>query len=306
MQEILNGLAQRQLVMVTGKGGVGKSVMTVALGRAIAARGRRVLMLEVDPRENLHPLLGVAPSGGDILKAGDGIYLQNLKPREVADWVVRKQIKIEMLAKRVLKHPVYHRFVDGAPGLREIAILGHALRLVNGDAAKAPAIDTVVLDAPATGHGIYLLTAARLYAEAIGHGPFADLAGDVAAFAADAQRTGVVVVTLAEEMPVQESLELRESLLEKHGHEPELLIVNGVYPEFDGGAESTISNSPDSKELFDLWRHRRAVNVRELERLDAEWPRPFAVVPMVARDPGPPLIRDLLGHLEGKARGARS
>ena len=305
----LQPLQQRKLVVVTGKGGVGKSALTSALGRLLAAAGRRTLMLEVDPRENLHQLLDVAPSGGEIVsveRGADGsrdrggrLYLQNLKPHEVVDWVVRKQVKIEMVVERVQKSPVYHRFVEGAPGLKEMAILGHALRLVRGDMGSGvPPLDTVVLDAPATGHGVYLLTASRLYAEAIGEGPFADLAREVADFTADAAACGVVVVTLAEEMPVQEALELRESLIERFGREPELLVVNGLYPAVPRMGKTPSGADSGTNELMDLWRRRRDVNARELERLTREWPGTRVDLPLLPVDRGPELVdrlTDLLG-----------
>ena len=175
-------LMRRQLILVMGKGGVGKSVMTALIGQMLAARGRRALILEVDPRENLHQLLDIAPSGGEIVKVGEGLHLQNLKPQRVVDWIVERQVKIGFLVRRVARSPIYHRFVEGAPGLTQMAVLGHALRLVRGDLADSPAIGTVVLDAPATGHGVYLLTAARLVSDAIGEGPVAGLAREVAEF----------------------------------------------------------------------------------------------------------------------------
>ena len=295
-------LRRRRLIVVTGKGGVGKSLLSVAIGRMLAKAGRRTLVLEVDPRENLHPLLGTAPSGGEVVAAGDRLYLQNLKPREVADWVVRKQVKIEMLVQRVLDSPVYHRFVDGAPGLREMAILGHVLRLLRGETKKAPRVDTVVLDAPATGHGVYLLTSARLYADAIGQGPFAGLAREIADFASDPEQTSVTVVTLAEEMPVQEAIELRGSLLEKFGREPELLVVNGLYPPSPEGATDDGRIEPsaavDEEAMQALWRRRRAVNERELERLAEGWPSPSLKLPLMPMEPGPPLVEALVERIE--------
>lgn len=305
--EQLATLQKRRLIVVTGKGGVGKSLLTVTLGQRLARAGRRTLVLEVDPRENLHPLLGTAPSGGAVVAAGERLFLQNLKPREVADWLVRKQVKVDMLAKRVLDSPVYHRFVDGAPGLREMAILGHALRLLRGETKKAPRIDTVVLDAPATGHGVYLLTAAGLYADTIGQGPFAGFAREIADFARDPEQTSVVVVTLAEEMPVQEAIELRSSLIEKHGREPELLVVNGLYPPVpmggDTGAPIAASESVDVEGMLALWRRRLAVNERELERLASEWPSPSLHLPLLPMVPGPPLVDALVDLVDTAAGG---
>lgn len=289
-------LPRRQLVVVLGKGGVGKSALAAVLGRSLAARGRRTLLLEVDPRENLHQLLGLPPSGGEIAAAGDGLHLQNLKPSQVVDWVVERRLKIGMLVRRVKKSPIYHRFVEGAPGLEEMAVLGHALRVVRGELDGAPQIDTVVLDAPATGHSVYLLTAARLVAEAIGQGPFADLAREVADFVADPGLTATAVVTLAEEMPVQEAVELRASLAERFGREPELLIVNGLYPPLPDEAVGDVEG--DDGELLSLWRDRRRVNERELGRLTERWRGPRIELPLLPVDQGPALVAELRRRFE--------
>ncbi len=300
-------LLERRLIVVTGKGGVGKSAMASVLGRSLARRGRRTLLLEVDPRENLHQQLGVPPSGGEVVEVEDRLYLQNLKPRRVADWVVEKQVRIKMLVRRVLKSPIYHRFVEGAPGLTEIAILGHALRIVRGELSGlrksgAPEIDVVVLDAPATGHGVYLLTAPKLFADAIGEGPFARLAREVADFVADRRACGLVVVTLAEEMPVQEALELRRALAERFGREPELLIANGLYP-------APPADDVDDR-MGELWRRRHRLNLRELAHLERSWQGPRIELPLLPIDGGAGLISALgerfeaeLERLERRAAG---
>ena len=286
----MNPLLKRRLIVVTGKGGVGKSACTSVIGHHLVRQGRQVALLEVDPRENLHQLLGVPPSGGEIVQVTDGLHLQNLKPRQVADWVVAQQVRIKVLIRRVLKSPIYHRFVEGAPGLKEIAILGHALRLARGDMPGASKIDTVVLDAPATGHGIYLLTAPRLFADTIQEGPFADLAREVADFVADPDACGLVVVTLAEEMPVQEALELRLALSERFGREPELLIANGLYPPLPADADSTGEISDDVRTL---WRRRWRLNQQELERLERRWHGPRLDLPLLPIDGGTELVAAL-------------
>ena len=91
-------MIDKQLLLVTGKGGVGKSAMAAALAVLLAERGRRVLLLEVDPRENAHQMLGLPPSGGEINPAGERLWLQNLKPREALDRIIRERVKIGMLA----------------------------------------------------------------------------------------------------------------------------------------------------------------------------------------------------------------
>ena len=281
----------KELLIVTGKGGVGKSALSAVIGRQLAARGRRVLLLEVDRRENLHPLLGVPPSDGEVISVPveeGALYLVNLKPMRVADWVVRKKVKIGPLVNRVLDSNVYQRFVEGAPGLTQLAILGYALRVVQGAMDGVPPVDTVVLDAPATGHGVYLLDAPKLVAEALGEGPFAELAGEVATFAGSPGRCGVVIVTLAEEMPVQEALELRERLQERLGREPDLLVVNGVYPAV-GPEEAELGE--DS--VLSLWQRRRRVNEEEIARLDEHWQGLRVELPLLPAESAEVLVRNL-------------
>jgi anion-transporting ArsA/GET3 family ATPase len=215
------------------------------------------------------------------------LWVQNLKPRQVLDQVVREQLKLELLTRRVLESPVYQQFAAGAPGLKEMAILGHALRLLRGlGGPGTPYIETVVLDAPATGHGVTLLAAPALVSEVITNGPFAHMAGELAALVADAERCAVVVVTTAEEMPVEEALELRTALQQRVRRDPELLVINGLVP--PAPPESETGN-----ELVSLWRRRRQLNERELARLRDDWPGPRLELPQLPLDRGPALVATL-------------
>jgi hypothetical protein len=289
---VIEQLSRRQLVVVTGKGGVGKTVVSATLGRALAAAGRRTLVVEVDPRENLHQMLGTPPSGGDILQAEPRLWVQNLKPRQVLDQVVRDQIKLELITRRVLDSPIYQQFATGAPGLKEIAILGHAYRLLHGMGEPGtPEIETVILDAPATGHGVALLAAPALVSEVITNGPFSRMAGDLATLIADPERCGIVVVTQAEEMPVEEAIELRTALRDKVGRDPELLVVNGLYPRMPPPPEP--SSQGKENELVGLWRRRRGLNERELARLRESWPGPRVELPQLPLDRGLALLGTL-------------
>jgi anion-transporting ArsA/GET3 family ATPase len=286
-------LASHQLVVVSGKGGVGKTTVAAGLGKALAAAGRRVLVLEVDPRENAHRMLGVPPSGGEATAAGPRLFLQNLRPRDVLDSIVREQVRIGPIARRVLRSEVYRHFADGAPGLKELAILGHAFRLVRGLAR--PQVDLVLLDAPATGHGLAMLLAPRLVSATIRQGPLGALAAELAGLVDDPGRCGVVVVTAAEEMPMQEGLELLQRLRAELAREAAAVVVNALYPPWPPG------EPPPRDELGRLWRDRRAVNERELGRLAAAWSGPTAELPLLAVPSGPELLGRLLPPLAALA-----
>lgn len=287
-------LAGRKLLFVTGKGGVGKSTLSAALGLVLARSGKRVLLLELDPRESLYQLLDVDPSGGAMVQVLPNLYLQNLKPRSVLDAVVREQLGIELLWRRVLDSPVYQHFTEGAPGLTELAVLGHVFRVVSGHAEEGtPAIDLVVLDAPATGHSLSLLAAPQLVSDVIHDGPFGRMARELAEFVGNASKCGVIVATQAEEMPVQEAIELIEALDARLSRAPELVMVNSLYPESGPDADLAAGDP-----LLSLWLKRREVNDRELARLERTWKGPRIDLPLLPLDRGPDLVAALDERVE--------
>jgi anion-transporting ArsA/GET3 family ATPase len=278
-------LDRRRLIVVTGKGGVGKTTVTAALGQVLRDRGRRVLLFETDPRESLHHLCGTRPSDGEAVKVSDGLWHLSLQSRDEIEALVRSRIRVPFMAAAVAASPVFRHFVDAAPGLKELAALGHVLRLVEG--RTGPGVDTVVFDAPATGHGVSLLAAPRLVADVLGEGPAGTLAHEIAAFVGDPAQCAVVVVTLAEEMPVQETIELVAALEERIGRPPDLVVVNQVYPRYRGG--------PPGR---DLWARRREINENEMARLRRHWSGPTAELPLLPHDPGPELARGLAALLD--------
>jgi len=285
-------MESRQLIVVTGKGGVGKSTLTAVIGRQLAARGRSTLMVEVDPRESLHHLLDVPPSGGEVVEVTPRLALQHIDPRRLLDDLVRDKLKVGVLVRRVLSSPIHQHFTEGAPGLKESAVFGRILRLLQGHVPRGVRRpDVVVLDAPATGHGMSWLLAPRLISEVIQTGPVGHMTSEIAALMASRDQFGVVAVTIAEEMPVQESLELIDTLEEKMDRAPDAVVVNALYPHLAGQEDH---DDPASS----MWIHRRTINDRELGRLRDGWVGPVVELPLLPLDPGPQLIGALAHHAE--------
>jgi anion-transporting ArsA/GET3 family ATPase len=293
---VLGRLEQLQLIVVTGKGGVGKSTVSAALGALLANRGRRVLLIEVDPRENLHLLLDTPPSGGEIVEAASNLWLQHLEPRKLLDDLVLEKLKVGALVRKVLSSPVHLHFTEGAPGLKQTAVFGRVLRLVEGHGPKQlRRPDVVILDAPASGHVLAWMAAPLLVSEVISSGPIGHMAVEIAAFLGDPSRSGSVVVTTAEEMPVQESLELLRSMNDRLDRQPELVVVNAVYPPLPARAGRDESTR--------LWARRRAVNEHELARLAEHWNGPLAEIPLEPIDAGPALVGVVGEHLARDLEG---
>lgn len=295
-------LESAKLIVVMGKGGVGKSVVAAALGRLAASAGREVLLVEVDPRENLHQLLDVPPSDGEIVQAGPSLRLQHMHPRQVLDDLVAERLKFGPLARRVLASPVHQHFAEGAPGLKESAVLGRILRMLDGHTPKeVTAPDLVILDSPASGHGVPFLAAPGLISSVIDSGPIGQMAEDIDEMISDPERTSFVVVSLAEEMPVQETVELIDTMSTTLERSPSMVIVNGIYP-LGTSDELPTEVDPAAAAADALWRARAEINSEQLERLRHTWLGPLFQVPLFAVDRGPVLIELISQTIESDLR----
>jgi anion-transporting ArsA/GET3 family ATPase len=283
-----------QLIVVTGKGGVGKTVVAAALGCIMAERGRSVLLLDADSREALHRLFGAAPSGGDVVSVGPRLAVLSAVPRTILDREVAHALRVRALSNRVLASPIYQHFADGAPGLKEMMLLGYALKVAEGDAK--PKADLVIIDAPASGHGLTLLAAPLLMSEVITTGPLGKMASRIAALVADPVRCAIVLATLAEEMAVQETLETIAAIERRVGRAPSMVVVNAVFPPRGDdaapgrGAPVSRAEALEVAATLAFWTTRRRLNEREIARLQDGWRGPTAQVPLVAADFGPELL----------------
>jgi anion-transporting ArsA/GET3 family ATPase len=230
---VLDDLLERRLVILSGKGGVGKSLVGTALARVACERGKRVLMIEVDtPREaEASHYLGVAPVGPEVTEIQPNLWAVNLDPRGVMDEYVRETVKIDFLAQKILDNAVYHRFFAAAPGLPELMVMGKVMTL-EGERegwGRRPRYDLVILDAPATGHGLAFLKVPLVASEAVPVGPVGANARKILALLRDPARTALVLVAIPEEMAVVEAAEFHRLAQEDIGIEARALVLNACH-----------------------------------------------------------------------------
>lgn len=228
---LLDDLLSRRLVVLTGKGGVGKSVVGAALAVAARERGKRVLLVEVAAPVEAALLLGGPPSKGRETEALPGLFTVNLDPAAVMDEYVRHVVKLEWLARRILDSPVYRRFFAAAPGLKELMVLGKIMVLEEARArlSQRPQWDLVVVDAPATGHGLAFLKVPLAASAAVPVGPVGHNARRVLAMLRDPGRTALVVVAIPEEMAVVEAVQFHRLAAGEIGMEPAAIVLNGCH-----------------------------------------------------------------------------
>jgi anion-transporting ArsA/GET3 family ATPase len=222
-------LLDRRLVVVTGKGGTGKSTLSAAIGFAAARRGKRVLVCEVSARERVSELLGRPPSGTTIRELLPNLYSVHVRPAEAMHEYGVMILRSETLYNLVFERRWVRYFLNAAPSLAEIVMLGkvwwHAAREMQ---RGRPRWDLVVLDAPATGHGLTFLTVPEVFLSIVNEGPLARDMRDMQSLLQDPERARTCIVTLPEEMPVNEAIELHRAL-EQHRLPQGALFLNGVF-----------------------------------------------------------------------------
>jgi len=235
--------ASSRVVIVAGKGGVGKTTVTAALALAAARVGLAPLVVELEGKSGLASMFGVddldyaeAELAAADPEAGTGaVQARTLTPDEALIEYLNDN-GLKRLSKRLVSSGVVDMVSTAVPGLRDIIVLGKVKQIEQtmrkGDGDDAP--DVVIIDAPAAGHAITFLRSAHGLVDAVRVGPIRAQALDVQAMLTDATRVQVVLVTLPEETPVNELVETAYSLEDEVGVSLGPVVVNGLYPEIDG------------------------------------------------------------------------
>ena len=204
-------LLDRRLVIVSGKGGVGKTAIACAVAEAARRAGKRVLLAETSPIEAVAGRFEqkARPLGYAGRTLAPGLDAMRIDPHEALADYVRLQTRLGLITDRVLQTQAFRELLEAAPGWRELIILGKTWHLEQQtDRRGRPTYDLIVVNAPATGHGLTFLDVPRVVQNAIRSGPLTRHAGWVEEMVHDRARTVLLPVTLPEELPVSETIEL--------------------------------------------------------------------------------------------------
>jgi anion-transporting ArsA/GET3 family ATPase len=298
----------KHLVFVTGKGGVGKSSVAAALGLVVSRRGRRTIIAELSGQERVQRAFGHAGVHFREVEIAPDLFTISIDPEHAMREYL--QLKVGAVGHVLGSSRLFHAFAMATPGMRELLSIGKVWELAQLERRTRDGFpyDFVVVDAPATGHGIGFLRTPKTFADIARVGPIAHQGRQIAETIADRGFTGVVAVATPEEMPVNEAMLLHESLLED-GLDLDLVVLNALYPmRFDDRDVAELTSaleragSPLSRSALSaaLSEHARAQTQREQHaRLRASVNGRLAQLPFLFADHlGPDELERLADALE--------
>ena len=282
----------KRLVFVTGKGGVGKSTIALALGLKAAERGRRTIIAEVASQERISHAFHRANVGFAETELRPNLYGISIDPDEAMREYVLLALKVRAMRDLLFRSKLFTYLAAATPGLRELVTIGKVweLALDERKVKGGTPYDLVIVDAPATGHGVGFLQTPRTFANVARVGPIATQAETLHRYITNHRKTGVAIVALPEEMPVNETATLERDLSRAVGVAVDRIFMNGLYPERFGEADAEallaarqdLSGPAGHAVAAALAVHRRsAAQHEQLARLASLTRAPVATLPFL-------------------------
>jgi len=293
-----------RVMIVAGKGGVGKTTVTATLAAAAADAGLSVLIVEVEGKSGLAACFGRPPLGYEEAELGPRIRGRTLTPDEaLVDYLENHGLR--RISKRLVRSGALEVVSSAVPGMKDILVLGKVKALEQERAA-----DLIIIDAPAAGHAVTFLMSPRGLGDAVRVGPVSKQSTDVIEMLSDPARCQVMLVTVPEETPVNELVDTAFQLEDRIGVQLGPVVVNACYP--DPGLPASVEEvqrladelgvfvSP--REATDLVgaaefrRERYVLQQEQADRLAARLPLPQVRLPFLfTTELGPPEIGALAG-----------
>ena len=301
----MTAFADKRFLIVTGKGGVGKTTVCAAEAVALAAKGKRVLIAMCNAKERLSTMLGSDLIGSDVAPVAHNVWAVNMDPEKALEEYGILTLKSRTLYKALFDNKYVRTFLRAVPGMHEWSMLGKAWwHTTEKESDGSWKYDVVILDAPATGHGLDMLRVPKVILDVVPPGLLRRDAERAVQMFRDPKTCAVVLVTLPEEMPTSETIELAQALTNELHLPIGKVVVNGVLPPLFSKEERAVleamgaidvANAGDAAIYAGRDRAtRERVQAESLGRLSRELPVKPAFLPLLFEDAArPDAIREL-------------
>jgi anion-transporting ArsA/GET3 family ATPase len=311
-----DALFERRLLIVVGKGGVGKTTMACALGLLAAQLGKRTLLVEVDGAGRAAYLLGVQPGEvGKARQARESLSVMSLDGSAALAEYLGMVVPVKRVLQSVLSSRIYQYFVAAAPGLKELMTIGKIWYEAEhlDETTGQRSWDVVVVDAPATGHSLQYLGMPHAAHEVFRSGLVGKESQRLIDLLTDPERTAVNLVTTAEEMPVNETLEMYQRIREELHMPLGWVFVNRTHQTSFDAAEldrlqqrlATLQDARERAVMTEVLNRAReeagwtAINRTYLDRLEREVDMPRVEIPFsFAEEFGAEQVRAIAAAIE--------
>jgi anion-transporting ArsA/GET3 family ATPase len=306
--EVAQFCSTSHVVIVAGKGGVGKTTVTAALAVAAARAGSSVLVVEIEGKSGLATMFGVEALSYDELELDSGIRARFLTPdAALVDYLESHGMK--RISKRLIASGALEVVSTAVPGMKDILVLGKVKSLDEMRTA-----DLIIVDAPAAGHAVSFLLSPRGLLDAVRVGPINKQASDVVSLLSDPARCQVMLVTLPEETPVSEVIETAYAIEDRAGVALGPVVINQCFEPLPDGVTTSVADVladaeacgrfVSEREANDLAHaaafraERHAVQHEQIMRLGARLPLPKIELPFLfTPNIGRPQVDTLAGAL---------
>ncbi len=249
--ELTTFCSTSRVVIVAGKGGVGKTTVTATLATAAAQVGLSVLIVEVEGKSGLAATFGHPPLGYEETELAPGVRARTLTPDgALVDYL--ENAGLRRISKRLTESGALDVVASAVPGMKDILVLGKVKQLEQSDAA-----DLILIDAPAAGHAINFLLSPRGLLDAVRVGPVRKQAVEVTEMLSDPTRAQVLLVTVPEETPVNELVDTAFRLEDQVGISLGPVVVNGCYPDLPIPAGIDAAGVQNEAALLDVFVSER-------------------------------------------------
>lgn len=282
-------LLDRRLILVLGKGGVGRTTVASSLGLAAARAGRKTLLYQAHATDRMGAYFDRPPIGPQIVPLRERLFGVNPTPASAIREYALMTLRFQKVYELVFENRLSQGFLRAIPGLDEYALLGKAWFHTTEQKAGKAVWDTVVMDLPASGHSLSLLGVPKVISTTVPEGPLRRDARTIMSLLADRTRCAAVIVTLAEEMPFREATELAARLRGELGIEVAQIVANQIYPSVDAEAEALLpvlakepATAPMARQA-ELLAARRHINDAYLASIAAAFAVPIVELPKLFR-----------------------